>query len=100
MASKPKSADEKPYGNSRGGYHQITSLSSECDALGHVDKKSQTVRQDAPAVAHPHKTNPKEASFDERLPQPKGAYPGGQTTLRCVNGAKSKGRNHLKERGY
>jgi len=41
------------------------------------------------------------AEFNERLPQPKGAYPSGHTTTRSENNAKSKGpKNYLKEKGY
>ena len=97
MATKQK--EEAPYGNDRAAYHQQTSKSDPCDSRGGRTKHSQTVDQNAPAVAHPHRSET--AEFDERLPQPKIAYLGGHTNLRVVNGAKSKGpRNHLKEKGY
>jgi hypothetical protein len=94
-----KEAEDRPYGNNRAAYHQVVSQSDECDSLGGRTKHSQKVDQNAPAVAHPHRSE--SAEFDERLPQPKGAYPSGHTTLRSVNGAKSKGPvNHLKTKGY
>jgi len=65
------------------------------DTLGGHSKSDQ-VGSSENQTKHKHG----KSVFNERLPQPKGAYLGGQTTLRSANNAKSKGKNHLKERGY
>jgi hypothetical protein len=91
--------EDRPYGADRASRHQVVSRSDSEDSKGGRSKESQKVDMHAPAVA-PQKSESK-ATFDERLPQPKGAYPSGHTSTRCENGAKSKGsKNHLKENGY
>jgi len=74
------------------------------DARGGHAKSSQVGGNFENRTGHKHG----ESTFDERLPQPAKdehgqirPYPGGQKTLRCENGAKSKGPvDHLKTKGY
>ena len=95
-----KQVEDRPYGGRDYASHQqVISKSDECDSRGGKTKQSQKVEQNAPAVVG--QKSESKATFDERLPQPKGTYPTGHTTTRSENNAKSKGpKNHLKEKGY
>lgn len=76
MARK-MTADEQPYGNNDGAWHQEVSRSSAEDALGGRSKKSQAVSQNAPDVAAepPKRGGTKdEATYDPREPKGKGNY--------------------------
>ena len=89
-----KNDEDRPYGRSAGAFHQDISRSNPCDSHGGTSKRSQQVRQEAPAVAAcpPERGGSKDQkTFDPREPKPKGAYPNGATTTRVALGAKSKG---------
>jgi hypothetical protein len=89
--SSGQSADEKPYGNSTGGWHQVVSKSDECDSLGGVSKNSQQVKQNAPDVpAHPpERTGSKDSkTFDAR--EPKGAGDYAEGTRSSISGTSTR----------
>jgi len=80
-----KQAEDRPYGKDRAVYHQQVSNSDPCDSRGRVAKNAQQVRQDAPAKAHPHKSEP--TRYDPRLPSGAGDYAEG--TRSSVRGSRT-----------